>query len=42
MSRPALVRALLVAFTMLVVLPASALGAKPVEQFHDHYRQLLG
>jgi hypothetical protein len=22
---------------MLVVLPASALGAKPVEQFHDHF-----
>jgi hypothetical protein len=37
MGRPTLVRALLVAFTMLVVLPASALGAKPVEQFHDHF-----
>jgi hypothetical protein len=39
MSRPTLVRALLVAFTMLVVLPASALGAKPVEQFHDHFTE---
>jgi hypothetical protein len=37
MGRPTLVRALFVALTMLVVLPASALGAKPVEQFHDHF-----
>jgi len=39
MGRPTLVRALLVALTMLVVLPASALGAKPVEQFHDHFTE---
>ena len=39
MGRPALVRALLVALTMLVVLPASAVGAKPVAQFHDHFTE---
>ena len=39
MGRPTLVRALLVALTMLAVLPASALGAKPVEQFHDHFTE---
>lgn len=39
MGRPTLVRALLVALTMLVVLPASALGAKPVAQFHDHFTE---
>jgi hypothetical protein len=39
MGRPTLVRALFVALTMLVVLPASALGAKPVEQFHDHFTE---
>jgi hypothetical protein len=38
MSRPALVRALLVALvTALVVFPAPALAAQPVEQFHDHF-----
>jgi hypothetical protein len=36
--RPTLVRALLVGLvTALTVLPASALGAKPIEQFHDHF-----
>jgi hypothetical protein len=39
MGRPTVVRALLVALTMLVVLPASALGAKPVAQFHDHFTE---
>jgi len=39
MGRPTLVRALLVALTMLVVLPASAVGAKPVAQFHDHFTE---
>src|SRR5215218_6705546 len=38
MGRPTLARALLVALvTALAVLPASALGAKPVAQFHDHF-----
>jgi hypothetical protein len=38
MSRPALVRALLVALvTALVVFPAPALAAQPIEQFHDHF-----
>jgi hypothetical protein len=38
MGRPALVRALLVALvTALVVLPAPALAAKPIAQFHDHF-----
>jgi hypothetical protein len=39
MGRPTVVRALLVALTVLAVLPASALGAKPVEQFHDHFTE---
>jgi hypothetical protein len=40
MSRLTLLRALLVALvTALAVLPASALGAKPVEQFHDHFTE---
>jgi hypothetical protein len=40
MARPTLARALLVALvTALAVLPASALGAKPVEQFHDHFTE---
>jgi hypothetical protein len=40
MSRPNLARALLVALvTVLAVLPASALGAKPVAQFHDHFTE---
>ena len=40
MGRPTLVRALLVALiTGLAVLPASALGSKPVEQFHDHFTE---
>src|SRR3954467_13786317 len=38
MSRPALTRALLVALiTALAVLPATALAAKPIERFHDHF-----
>jgi hypothetical protein len=38
MGRPALVRACLVALvTALVVLPAPALAAQPIEQFHDHF-----
>jgi hypothetical protein len=38
MGRPALVRALLVALvTALVVFPAPALAAQPIEQFHDHF-----
>lgn len=38
MSRPVLVRALLVALvTALVVFPAPALAAQPIEQFHDHF-----
>jgi hypothetical protein len=38
MSRPVLVRVLLVALvTALVVFPAPALAAQPIEQFHDHF-----
>jgi len=38
MGRPTLARALLVALiTALAVLPASAFGAKPIAQFHDHF-----
>ena len=38
MSRLVLVRALLVALvTALVVFPAPALAAQPIEQFHDHF-----
>ncbi len=38
MSRFILVRALFVALVAaLAVLPGSAFGAKPVEQFHDHF-----
>ena len=38
MRLPALARALLLAsVTALAVLAPSALGAKPVEQFHDHF-----
>jgi hypothetical protein len=32
-----LVRSLLVALTALAVLAGTALGAKPIEQFHDHF-----
>jgi hypothetical protein len=40
MGRLTLPRALLVALiTALAVLPASALGAKPIEQFHDHFTE---
>src|SRR5215218_8476289 len=40
MGRLTLARALFVALiTALAVLPASALGAKPVEQFHDHFTE---
>jgi hypothetical protein len=40
MGRPTLLRALLLALiAALAVLPASALGAKPVEQFHDHFTE---
>jgi hypothetical protein len=40
MGRLTLPRALLVAFiTALAVLPAGALGARPVEQFHDHFTE---
>jgi len=40
MGRPTLARALLVALiTALAVLPASAFGAKPIEQFHDHFTE---
>jgi hypothetical protein len=40
MGRLTLLRALLVAlFTALAVLPGSALGGKPVEQFHDHFTE---
>jgi len=38
MNRAVLVRALLVALiTALAVVPGTALGAKPIEQFHDHF-----
>ena len=38
MGRSALVRTLLVALvTALVVFPATALAAKPIAQFHDHF-----
>jgi hypothetical protein len=40
MGRLTLLRTLLVALiTALAVLPGSALGAKPVEQFHDHFTE---
>jgi hypothetical protein len=40
MGRLTLLRTLLVALiTALAVLPGSALGGKPVEQFHDHFRE---
>jgi hypothetical protein len=40
MGRLTVPRALLVALiAALVVLPASALGAKPIEQFHDHFTE---
>jgi hypothetical protein len=40
MGRLTLPRALLVAFiTALAVLPAGALGAGPVERFHDHFTE---
>jgi hypothetical protein len=40
MGRLTLLRALLVALiTALAVLPASAFGAKPIEQFHDHFTE---
>jgi hypothetical protein len=40
MGRPTLLRALLLALiAALAVLPASALGAKPIEQFHDHFTE---
>jgi len=40
MGRPTVARALLVALiTALAVLPASAFGAKPIEQFHDHFTE---
>jgi len=38
MGRSALIRTLLVALvTALVVFPAPALAAQPIEQFHDHF-----
>jgi hypothetical protein len=38
MNRPILLRALAVALiTALAVVPGTALGAKPIEQFHDHF-----
>jgi hypothetical protein len=38
MQRATVVRALLVALiTALAVVPGTALGAKPIEQFHDHF-----
>ena len=38
MSRYTFVRALLVAFVAaLAFVPGTALGAKPIEQFHDHF-----
>jgi hypothetical protein len=40
MGRLTLLRTLLVALiTALAVLPGSALGGKPVEQFHDHFTE---
>jgi hypothetical protein len=40
MGQPTLARALLVALvTALTVLPASALAAKPIAQFHDHFTE---
>jgi hypothetical protein len=40
MGLPTLARALLVALvTALAVLPASALAAKPIAQFHDHFTE---
>jgi hypothetical protein len=38
MNRPTSVRALVVALiTAVAVIPATASGAKPIEQFHDHF-----
>jgi hypothetical protein len=38
MGRSGLVRALTVALiTVIVVIPGTALGAQPIEQFHDHF-----
>ena len=40
MARPTFLRALLVALiTALTVLPAGALAAKPIAQFHDHFTE---
>lgn len=39
-ARHTMVRALLIALTMaLTVLPGTALGAKPIEQFHGHFTE---
>jgi hypothetical protein len=37
MGRPTLRQALAAAFVTCALLPASALAAQPVEQFHDHF-----
>jgi hypothetical protein len=40
MSRYIFVRALLVALVaVLAIIPGTALGAKPIEQFHDHFTE---
>jgi hypothetical protein len=40
MGRSGLVRALAVALiTVFVVIPGKALGAQPIEQFHDHFTE---
>ena len=40
MGRPTLLRAVLMALmTVFAVLPAIALGAKPIAQFHDHFTE---
>jgi hypothetical protein len=37
MPRNSLVRVALAALLLVVVAPAVALGAKPLQQFHDHF-----
>ena len=39
MGRPTLRRTLAAAFVTCALLPASALAANPVEQFHDHFTE---
>src|SRR5688572_33141756 len=40
MRRPRVLRALLVALmAVMIVTPGTALGAKPIAQFHDHFTE---